>query len=310
MQKAIHENSFLLRRTGYLLRKLEADTQPEWGGMTAQHMVEHLSVLVHISTGRIKVPPFFDTKQTADMRHAFLDHHHKLPQDLPVPPTGLIPLRFQNLEEAKEKLLENIGRFFSYYTENPDAVHVHPAFGPLNFQEWLHFHKKHFSYHFEQFGLGKHIYSPFLLRETTGKWLAGLSEESERGWGYMTPQHMVEHVSGLIRLSRIDNGLECVTPEEQIPSYKRFLWSNRPFQKNVPIAGLRHGQLRPLRFENLEIAKGKLKTEIDRFYQFFGEHPEATTMHPVFGPLNKDEWEQFHNKHIQHHLGAQYGLAK
>ncbi|RMG30847.1 MAG: DUF1569 domain-containing protein [Bacteroidetes bacterium] len=304
----MYEDSFLLRRTGYLLRKLDPSSRPLWGQMTPQHVLEHLSILLLISIGRIQAKPFFSEEETAQMRARFLDTPRKLPQNLPVPPTGLLPLRFGSLQQAGEKLMTNIGRFFTYYQQNPEAVNLHPAFGPLNFREWLGFHQKHFSYHFEQLGLGTHIYTPHLLKVSVPQWLEKLHEDNPRGWGHMTPQHVVEHLSGLIRLSRMDNGLSCQNPESELPRLKRFIWSNRPFQRSVPIAGLPPGQLPKLRFADLSTAKQRLLREIDEFYTYYEAHPHARAMHPVFGLLGRDEWEQFHNKHIQHHLGQQYGL--
>jgi hypothetical protein len=40
---------------------------------------------------------------------------------------------------------------------------------------------------------------------------------------------------------------------------------------------------------------------------FFAEHPGQTTTHPVFGPLNFNEWILLHHKHMTHHA-RQFGL--
>jgi oxepin-CoA hydrolase/3-oxo-5,6-dehydrosuberyl-CoA semialdehyde dehydrogenase len=49
--------------------------------------------------------------------------------------------------------------------------------------------------------------------------------------------------------------------------------------------------------------------EVDNYYNYFNENPDAVLMNPTFGELNKDEWEQFHKKHLTHHL-TQFGLIE
>ena len=62
-------------------------------------------------------------------------------------------LRFKNLDQAKEKLIETLKEYLIYYRENPLVEHYHPRFGMLNKEMMELFHRKHFTHHFEQFGL-------------------------------------------------------------------------------------------------------------------------------------------------------------
>jgi hypothetical protein len=57
---------------------------------------------------------------------------------------------------------------------------------------------------------------------------------------------------------------------------------------------------------DLETAKITLISSWDAYHLVFQENPMNLTPHPRFGPLNYDEWERFHAKHIDHHLG-QFG---
>ncbi|NMB80247.1 MAG: DUF1569 domain-containing protein [Ignavibacteria bacterium] len=122
----------------------------------------------------------------------------------------------------------------------------------------------------------------------------------------MSAQHMVEHLLMTIKVSSGKDKVECFNPPEKIPTLKRFLLSGRPLPKNFtnPIIG--EGLL-PLQFDSLKSAIENLAQEIKDYYNFFEINPDALLVNPTFGPLNKYEWEVFHNKHFAHHL-EQFGI--
>lgn len=134
-----------------------------------------------------------------------------------------------------------------------------------------------------------------------------LSSESKPQWGIMSSQHMVEHLLLTVKVSNSKIKVECFNPPEKIPTLKRFLLSERPLPKNFinPLIG--EGLL-PLQFNNFEDAVAGLKIEIEDFYKFFEDNPEAIITNPTFGELNRTEWEIFHKKHFIHHL-AQFGIT-
>lgn len=137
--------------------------------------------------------------------------------------------------------------------------------------------------------------------------LKKLDENTPAQWGKMSAQHMIEH---LILTYRICNGtreVSIVTGERLLPIQKRFLMSDKPLPKLFinPVIG---EDLLPLEFESLESAKKELLNEIEKYELYFASNPEANAAHPVFGYLNKSEWDIFHDKHIRHHL-LQFGIA-
>jgi len=138
------------------------------------------------------------------------------------------------------------------------------------------------------------------------KALDKLNDEQTPLWGRMTPQHMVEHLIMTLQSSDGKIKVECVTPPEKLPASKRFLLSSRPLPKLFinPVIG---SDLLPLKFSGLDEARKMLKQEIEYYFKFFRENPNAKTTHVTFGKLNKDEWDNFHQKHFIHHL-AQFGL--
>lgn len=136
--------------------------------------------------------------------------------------------------------------------------------------------------------------------------LSKLDDNTPPQWGKMSAQHMIEH---LILTFRICNGtkeVKVVTEERMIPIQKRFLLGSKPLPKLFinPVIG---EDLLVLEFENLSASKKELLKEIEKYELYFKLNPEAKPAHPVFGYLNKTEWNIFHNKHIRHHF-LQFGI--
>lgn len=144
----------------------------------------------------------------------------------------------------------------------------------------------------------------YLINETAK--LNKLFEGLKPIWGKMTPQHMVEHLVLTFRISSGKWKVECVTPPERIPLMKKILMSERPLPKGYinPVVG---EGLTDLMYPNIETAKEELKKEIEDYIKFFDENPEAEIVNPTFGSLNKEEWKQFHRKHMKHHF-EQFGI--
>ena len=130
-----------------------------------------------------------------------------------------------------------------------------------------------------------------------------LKAEDSATWGKMNAQQMVEHLKGFFDVSTKKLKFELVTPEEQLPAYKAFLLSDKAFRENTPAPLSVIGpDTLPLRYSDLETAKEKLKIAIIEFKELFSTTKNLTTLHPVFGWLNYDEWILLHYKHTQHHL--------
>jgi hypothetical protein len=101
-----------------------------------------------------------------------------------------------------------------------------------------------------------------------------LDDKTIPQWGTMTAQKMVEHLINTFRISSGKLEIECFTEERKLPILKRFLFSDKP---------------------------------VEDYYDYFEENPDSIFINPTFGPLNKEEWERFHIKHLTHHL-TQFGL--
>ncbi len=140
-----------------LLNGLTENTKPNWGKMTAQQMLEHLETTILYSIGEPEAEKCFTPEEHLEKYQDSLYNHRKMPKDFSapyLPEDGTLPeLKYKNLEQAKEKFLENLQKYQIYYRENPEAEHMHFVFGKLNKEMMELMHRKHFTHHFEQFNL-------------------------------------------------------------------------------------------------------------------------------------------------------------
>jgi hypothetical protein len=128
-------------------------------------------------------------------------------------------------------------------------------------------------------------------------------------WGKMNAQQMAEHVTAFFKLSSGRLVLPVLTPADQLPKLKVFLMSNREFRENTkaPKEVIGDDPL-PLRYENMDTAISKMQQSISEFFYYFANDSLKTSSHPVFGPLNFEEWILLHYKHVLHHA-KQFGYS-
>ena len=146
--------------------------------------------------------------------------------------------------------------------------------------------------------------SPFadINRKNVEDYLNKLTEDTKANWGIMTPQHMLEHLTGSFETAVNKYKLDVVTPEEQVEKYMDSLFNYRAMPKNFEMPLLKKGEQEQLRFENLVEAKKVFLEAWDNFELYYKENPEAVANNPVFGPLDKDHWDLLNRKHLHHHF--------
>ncbi|HAH37896.1 MAG TPA: hypothetical protein DEQ87_02020 [Algoriphagus sp.] len=137
------------------LQNLSTDTPAQFGIMTPQHMVEHMTITMKLSSGRIKLPEFEPNEKQLMQKQALIYTDIEFPKGVRAPNSnGELPdLRFPDLETAKEKLVQSVQEYEEAFENNPKFRSIHPRFGYLTFDEWEKFHHKHFKHHFGQFGI-------------------------------------------------------------------------------------------------------------------------------------------------------------
>jgi len=135
-----------------------------------------------------------------------------------------------------------------------------------------------------------------------------LSADTMGKWGKMNAQQTVEHLAAFFAVSAGKIKFDLVTPVEHLPKYKEFLLSDKEFRENTKAPTNVIGEeALPLRYANMEEAVEKLAGSITAFENYFKDDPLKTTLHPVFGELNFEEWVLLHYKHVTHHA-RQFGL--
>ena len=138
-----------------LLNQLVETTEAQWGLMRSQHMIEHLTTTLKMSNGKKELPQRYSDEEAKAAKAAFIYTDAEMAKGLKTPTLPEVPgaFEFPTLEIAKEKLIAELDDFENYFKLHPNATNVHPRFGPLNYNEWVILHNKHFLHHFKQFGL-------------------------------------------------------------------------------------------------------------------------------------------------------------
>lgn len=146
-------DAFLRRAVPRGLARLSPSTSPVWGDMSPQQMLEHLLWAVEMSTGRHPVDAGERTPEHVRLLD-FLESETATPRGYmnPLLVDGLPPLRFQDLDEARVRLLGEVQGFLDL-PEDARPERGHPIFGPLTWDQWHSAHYKHFLHHLSQFGL-------------------------------------------------------------------------------------------------------------------------------------------------------------
>jgi oxepin-CoA hydrolase/3-oxo-5,6-dehydrosuberyl-CoA semialdehyde dehydrogenase len=138
-----------------LLDNLSNKDKPKWGVMTPQHMVEHLAQAVQSSNGKIVLSEYMPPTEKLPLLKRILLGPRPFPKNFVNTVVGseLRPIKNINLADAVMSLKTELDDLESYFKNNPTAKPINPTFGPLNEEEWIRFHEKHFTHHLKQFGL-------------------------------------------------------------------------------------------------------------------------------------------------------------
>jgi hypothetical protein len=146
---------FLKNRFIPLLKQIPSDTQPRWGKMTLQQMIEHFSDSVRIASGKTVYTDFvFPPEHLQKVREFMLSEKPFKENTVnPLLPEAPAPVINISTEEAINELQQEVNYFFSVFEKNNLQVTRSPFFGDLNFEENIHLLYKHASHHLRQFGV-------------------------------------------------------------------------------------------------------------------------------------------------------------
>ncbi|MCB0410630.1 MAG: DUF1569 domain-containing protein [Flavobacteriales bacterium] len=133
------------------LEKLNHDSKPKWGNMSAAQMLAHVTVPLEIAHGKKTqaVNPIFKFLFGKSLKpYVFGNKPYK--QNLPTFKEAKM-VEPQEFDAQKEKFIEYI---ITYQKGGRDAIiDKHPFFGNLSEEEWQIMQGKHIDHHFNQFGI-------------------------------------------------------------------------------------------------------------------------------------------------------------
>ena len=133
------------------LRTLSENQAPNFGIMTAHHMVEHLIYVTKSISRRIGEPEAELNKSQRYFRkfiEAGAPFEHR-----PKEGDTLNELRTANIEEAVQILETATDEFYKLFESNPDHKSYNPMMGEFNLSELELFNYQHGRWHLYQFGL-------------------------------------------------------------------------------------------------------------------------------------------------------------
>jgi hypothetical protein len=147
--------SFLKTEVPHLIDTLSVDALPKWGKMTAQHMVEHMSMSFIVANGKIKVQAFVTPEERLPAMKRFVlgDSPFKENTKSPVLSDELPALRYSSIDEARNIFKRELQNIFNVYEADSNLTIRNPIFGDLNYEEQVGLITKHVKHHLNQFGL-------------------------------------------------------------------------------------------------------------------------------------------------------------
>ena len=136
-----------------ILKQIDAAAKPSFGRLSAQAMVEHLVDAVEYSNGK-KFTGLDCSEEEAAAQKAKCVHKAFLISRgvTTYLDDATVVSRYASIEDAFVALHEELDAFDQYCKVEGHTA-IHPAFGHLDYQEWVIWHGLHFSHHFRQFGL-------------------------------------------------------------------------------------------------------------------------------------------------------------
>jgi hypothetical protein len=140
-------------------------------------------------------------------------------------------------------------------------------------------------------------------REAILRRLAALTPTSPRQWGRLSVNGMLCHLRESARMALGELPVEPRGKRAfQVFPLKHLLLYVVPFPKGAPTAP---ELLRGVPGDDFEAEKARLVELLTRIG--LGPHEGPGPVHPLFGPLSKQEWGAATYKHTDHHL-RQFGV--
>ena len=150
----IEKENFLRTKVVTLLQRLPSGTQAKWGKMNVQQMIEHVTDVFMVASGKLQLPIVTPPDKLPKFREFMMSEKpFKENTKSPVLSEEPAPLKKNTKEAAIGKLQEELIYFFETFEKDPNKQTTHPVFGVLNFEENIQILHKHALHHLRQFGI-------------------------------------------------------------------------------------------------------------------------------------------------------------
>ncbi len=153
---SIEKENFLRTKLVTYLQRLDPVTQPRWGKMNVQQMIEHYAGdAVRNANGRLKIDTIMTPPGNLERMREFMMSNKPFKENTNNPLMGEEPaaLRYKTVQGAIGALQQELIYFFEAFEKNPELVTRNPFFGDLNFEQNVQLLYKHALHHLRQFGV-------------------------------------------------------------------------------------------------------------------------------------------------------------
>ena len=146
---------FLKKSFISLLQQIPSDSQPAWGKMSLQQMIEHFSDTVRTASGKLIPKKVLTKEEELPKMQAFLKSDKPFRENTPNPlmPEVPAPVRHASLTAAITELQGELTYFFDVFGANSKLMTTNPFFGDLDYNLNVQFLYKHAVHHLRQFGV-------------------------------------------------------------------------------------------------------------------------------------------------------------
>ena len=297
-----------LQSTIELIDKINEESERQWGLMTPQHMIEHLGGILYMTSKGIDMPEALKGDQAQKAKNRFFSSFLPFEKSVPLPGVeGALPkLKYDSLDEAKDKTKKALSTFISIVKSEPERQVIHSYFGPMTLNEWAVFHRLHIEHHLMQFGQLKRDENIKVLEKLLYKISTKITADTPAEWGRMNAHQMIEHLGGTLLFSTGMFNMPYKGSEEQAQKiWTAFEKSDNPWIEVFPNINI--GDPRPPRKETIEESKVEMRKSFVKYMNYCENNPDGINPHLTLGNLDVEQWRKVHVKHLRHH-GRQFGL--
>lgn len=147
-----------------------------------------------------------------------------------------------------------------------------------------------------------------LNKDSVFAYIDKFNTECKTQFGVMTPQHIVEHLAMSLHIATGKLRVEFTGNVEMAEKIKqKLIYTDTELPQGIKNPILKD-EPNPYVYKTIDEAKAALKDELELFYKYKSENPNATHVHPRMNVLTIDEWVIMQSKHFTHHF-KQVGLV-